>query len=395
MAKKYSRNISLLIIGVILLAANLRAPIVSVGPVTSEMILNLGISPTIIGLITTIPLLCFAFGSVFMPRFSARLGIEKALLFSVLFLMIGVFIRSAGNYFLLFLGSLIIGVMITVANVLMPPFIKKYFSGNAGFMTALFLSISNIFAALSVAFSVEIGEIANLGWKSSIGIWGFFSLFALPVWWFIFKHKKESENTNKGLKSPRKMWSSNLAWQISIFMGMQSVIYYVLSAWLPTILQHWGMKVDESGIMVFYIQMSTIPMMFVGSLLAGKVKYLKRLVWFASVLMFSGILLFIIWETHFAILASIFTGTSIGLVFSLSTMFFVVKTEKVSDSVQLSGMAQTVGYFIAGCFPPLVGFLFQVTQSWVFPLWILLIIPIIMCMTGLLAAKDKVIHITD
>ncbi len=285
--------------------------------------------------------------------------------------------------------------MITVANVLMPPFVKKYFPDKAGLVTALFLSISNIFAALSVFFSVQLGNIADLGWKSSIGIWGFLSLIALPFWWYILNHKKTTNPSKRPVKRPRKMWSSSLAWQISIFMGMQSVIYYVLSAWLPTILQNWGMAVGPSGAMVFYIQLATIPMMFAGALMAGKTKYLRAFVWIASLLMFSGIALFIIGKTSFAIIASILIGFSIGCVFSLSTMFFVVKTNSVSDAAQLSGMAQTVGYFIAGCFPPLVGYLFQQTQSWKLSLWVLLSIPVIMCITGLLAVKDRTISPTD
>lgn len=346
------------------------------------------------GLITSIPLLCFAFGSVFMPRLATRIGLEKALLLSVALLMVGVFIRPIENYFFLFLGSILIGLTITVANVLMPPFIKKYFPNHSGVVTGLFLSISNTFAAISVAFSVQIGTIADLGWKSSIGIWGILSLIALPFWWIISRRKKNAKHAKKNIERPRKMWSSRLAWQISIFMGMQSVIYYVLSAWLPSILQNWGMGVGESGMMVFYIQIGTLPMMFVGTLMAGKAKYLKKFVWLASSLMFAGLLLFTIWETRFALIASIIIGIAIGSVFSLSTMFFVVKTNSVSDAVKLSGMAQTVGYFIAGCFPPLVGFLFQQTQSWTLPLWLLLAIPIVMCITGLLAVRDNTIEVT-
>ncbi|HLR36760.1 MAG TPA: hypothetical protein VK084_01840, partial [Chitinophagaceae bacterium] len=197
------------------------------------------------------------------------------------------------------------------------------------------------------------------------------------------------------LRNPRKMWSSRLAWQISIFMGMQSVIYYVFSAWLPSMLQDWGMDVARSGMMVFYIQISTIPMMFVGSFFAENPKYLKKIIWIASVLMFIGILMFIIGKTRFAILASIFNGLAIGLVFSISTMFFVIKTQNITDSAQLSGMAQTVGYFIAGCIPPIVGLLFQTTQSWTFPLWMLLVVPFVMCTSGLMAAKDRVIEVAN
>src|SRR5699024_8061113 len=125
--KKSGRSVILLLIAIFLIAANLRAPIVAPGPVIPQIREALSLSPSSVSLITTIPLFCFAFGSVFMPGISERFGLEKTLIFSIVLLVVGLVTRSLGAVSYLFLGSVFIGIAITIANVLMPAFIKKYF----------------------------------------------------------------------------------------------------------------------------------------------------------------------------------------------------------------------------------------------------------------------------
>src|SRR5690625_7182894 len=105
-----------------------------------------------------------------MPRFSNKYGLEVVLFASLVLLGMGLFMRSMGSIFTLFIGAALIGVAITVGNVLMPAYIKKYFSSNVGGVMGVYSAAMNITAALAAGFSIRLGKIANLGWKSSIGI---------------------------------------------------------------------------------------------------------------------------------------------------------------------------------------------------------------------------------
>lgn len=375
-----------------LIAANLRAPIVVVGPVTPEIITSLHLSLFSIGMITTIPLLCFAFGSALMPKLATKTGLELALVISVIVSGIGIFIRSSGSPFLLFTGSVIMGIGITIANVLIPPFIKKYFPDRIGLLTAFYLAFINISSALAVGYSTQLGMIGKMGWRSSLGIWGVLSIIAIPIWILIHLLRRPSEITNKTIKSTGTIWKSGLAWQISIFMGMQSVLYYVFAAWLPTILQDWGMEASKAGWILFYVQMSQVPALFVGSLLATKPAFQKGIVVVGSIMMLTGILLIMFWKTTFIVLAGILSGVSVGLIFSLATVFFGIRASSVEVSVKLSAMAQGIGYFIAGCFPPLFGFVYELFNSWVISMSMLILIPIIMFLAGRAAVKDRMIE---
>ncbi len=388
--KKYTWKAVWLFCSVVLMASNLRAPITSVGPVIPEMIEKLGMTPFLTSLVTTIPLICFALGSTFMPRISRVAGIEKTLLYSIILLALGLFIRPAGNLFFIFLGSAFIGIAITIGNVLMPPFIKKTFPEKVGPVTAAYLISMNLTSAIAVGYSIDMGRIGHLGWKASIGIWGFLSVIAFFFWLPALKTRSSKAAVQHGTPS-RNIWKSRLAWQISVFMGTQSVVFYVLAAWFPTILQGWGMEAKQAGWVLSYIQIGQVPMMLIGPLLADKTRDQRMIVWMDFILLLAGLLLIIFWKTRFLIVASLFIGIAVGLAFALATMFFAIRTRNVAEAAQLSGMAQSVGYFIAACFPPLFGVLYGWTRSWEVPLFTLLGMAILLLITGIPASKDRLI----
>lgn len=381
--------------GIILIATNLRSPIVAIGPVTPEMMQSLSLSPSAMGLLTSIPLLCFGLGSAFMPRMAQKWGLERLLLLTVVFLSLGLFVRSLGDSYSLFGGSILVGLTITMANVLIPPFIRKYFPRRLELITAIYLTNINFFSAFAVGFAIRLGKIGGLGWRSSIGAWLVLSLLSLPVWIYIYRQRKKAKNANVKQAYSGKMWRSAMAWQIALFMGMQSILYYVLAAWLPTILRDWGMAAEPAGWALFVVQITQVPALFIGSMLATRARWQKGLVWTASALMLGGLLLLLFFKTRLFIPAGICLGVSIGLIFSMATVYFSSRTHTVDDALELSGMSQTVGYLIAGCFPPIIGFLFDWSGHWQFPLIVLMGVPLVMCLTGLLASRNQMIGATS
>lgn len=390
MSKKFKWATVIILFCIILIAANLRAPITSVGPVVPEMIGRLHLTPAMVGLITATPLICFALFSTFMPRLSNIIGLEKLLLYSLLLLAMGILIRSAGNVFLLFTGSVLIGISITIGNVLMPAYIKKQFPDNAGLIMAAYLVSMNLSSALAVGYSISLGKIGALGWQGSIGIWAIPALLTFFCCLPMLKKEKPA-TAQPEYKIIRTVWKSRLAWQISIFMGLQSIIFYILAAWLPAILQSWGMDAGRSGWILSYMQMGQVPMMLIGPLLADKMKDQTMLIWLTFVLLLAGLLMMIVLKTEYSIAASVLIGIGVGLAFALATIFFILRTKSVAESAALSGMAQSVGYFEAAVGPPLFGALYGWTNSWALSFIFLLIATLALLFTGLYAAKDKYI----
>ncbi len=385
---KSNIEVVLMLVGIIFIAANLRAPITSVGPVITEITTSMKLTHVLVALLTSIPLISFALLSAFAPKVARRVGLERLLLYSLLVLAFGLFIRSSGNVLLLFVGAAFIGAAITVGNVLMPAFIKKEFPAKVGVITGIYLVSMNLTSALAAGYSIRIGEISGLGWQGSIGMWGILALMGFIIW-FPQIRKKPVPFVESASRGKVGLWKSRLAWNVAIFMGLQSLMFYSLAAWLPAILQSWGMSADRSGWMLSYIQMAQVPIMLIGPILAGRMKDQTPLVWITFVLLLIGLGGIIFWKTDYIVLSVIFIGISLGLAFTLAMMFFVLRTRYTSESAELSGMSQTVGYLIAAGGPPVFGALFSLTGSWYVPLGLLVFATIVLFIVGLASAKDK------
>lgn len=175
-------RIGLLIIGIILIGANLRAPLTSVGPLVTSIRDNLGISNTLSGSLTTLPLLAFALLSPFAPKLARRFGMELTLFISLILLTVGIGIRSIGGVTTLFLGTILIGLAIAIGNVLLPSLIKHNFARNIGLMTGIYAVSMNLCGAIGSGISIPISSLSGLGWAGALGCWGILSLITVFFW---------------------------------------------------------------------------------------------------------------------------------------------------------------------------------------------------------------------
>ncbi|WP_086475621.1 CynX/NimT family MFS transporter [Arenibacter amylolyticus] len=387
---RLSLEVVLILLGILFIAANLRAPITSVGPVINEISDVLHLSPAFVGLLTAIPLISFALLSVFAPRVARKTGLERLLLYSMFILALGLFVRSVGNVPFLFLGAALIGAAITVGNVLMPAYIKKMFPNKVGIVTGMYLVSMNLTSALAAGFSIRIGQASGMGWQGSIGIWGVLAILAIFIWYPQVKNAPVNKAQHKR-SSSKTLWKSTLAWNVAIFMGLQSLLFYCLAAWLPTVLQNWGMDADRSGWILSFIQMAQLPIMLIGPILAAKMKDQLTLVWVTFILLMLGLAGIIFGKTNFIVPSVISIGISLGLAFTLAMMFMVLRTKTTTEAADLSGMSQTVGYIIAACGPPVFGALFSLTGNWYVPLATLVLAAIVLLIVGLNSAKNRYI----
>ena len=385
----------ILLAGIILIATNLRAPITSVGPVIPQIQSALGLSNTLTGLITTIPLLAFAFLSPIVPRLAEKWSMESALWLAIWTIGLGLFIRLSTSTALLFSGTALVGCGIAFGNVLVPPFIKQQFPKNIGLVTGIYSVAMNITASLASGFSIAIGHWTGMGWKGSIGVWLVFALIAVVCWIPQLLQAKKVGSGDKHPINPKavdtSMLRSRLAWYITIFMGLQSLLFYCSVAWLPVVLQDWGMSSEKSGWVLSFIQFTQLPIVFMGPIIAGRLKNHTPLVWFIAGTLAVSVLLIIGWKTQLIIPAVILFGLGTGLAFSLVMMWFVLRTNSTRDAARISGMAQSFGYALAAMGPPLFGALYDLIGNWEMPFLLLLVAAIGLYITGMKIARPGII----
>lgn len=380
-------------IAVIFVAANLRAPITAVGPVIEEISQTLGLSKTAAGTLTSLPLLAFSLLSSLVPRLSQRYGMSLILLFSLILLSLGLALRSWGSLFTLFLGAALVGIAITFGNVLMPAFIKDKFPNKLGLMMGWYSVGMNLTAALAAGLSISIGQWTNMGWQASIGIWFVLGIIGILFWLPQLKKDKTQHIKEKNSqKNSASLLNSKLAWSVTLFMGLQSVVFYCLSAWLPKVVQDWGISVESSGWVFSYLQFAQLPTTFIGSIIAARMSNQKVLGILTGLLISLGVLGILIFKTQFIILCCILIGIGSGLAFSLSMLFFVLRTQSSLYAAKLSGMAQSFGYFIAALGPLIFGGLFDVSTSWSYSFLFLLLCGIALMLLGYTAGSNKKIQ---
>src|ERR671913_936449 len=379
----------LLVLGIVLLAANLRPALTGVAPLIGQIRTDTGMSNGVAGLLTTLPLLAFGLLSPIAPRLARRFGMERVLLAGLLVLVAGILLRWAGSVAALFLGTVVLGAAIGVANVLLPSLVKREFPEHAGLMTSVYSTSLGISAALAAGLSVPLAQLAGVGWRGALAVWALPAILASVAWLpQLGRNDRPAEPSARNSPVVRDLWRSPLAWQVTLFMGLQSLSYYVTLTWLPEILQAEGMGAARAGWMLGLSQAVAIVTMFLAPMIAERRPSQRGVVVVAVGTSGVGALGLLAAGSTASTLWVVLLGLGQGASFSLALTFFALRAPDSGHAAALSGMAQSVGYLLAAGGPFLFGVLRDMTGSWKVPLELLLTVTICLLIAGIGAARD-------
>ncbi|MGX6969998.1 CynX/NimT family MFS transporter [Vagococcus bubulae] len=381
---------SVLLLGIIFVAMNLRSPITAVGPLIGIISDDLMLSGGQAGLITTIPLMSFAIISPIAPKLANKWTIEKTIFGALIVLILGMFLRAIPQLTFLFLGTTLLGAAIAICNVLIPGLVKKEFPYKSGLVTGIYSVSMNLTGAIASGISIPLVRKIGLDWNVALGLWSILALTAFVCWLPQLK-RQDKEVQEMTPQENSSIWTSTLAWSVTLFMGIQSFIFYVLVAWLPEMLVDKGLSTTQAGGMLSLLQMTLLPITFIVPIIAEKRPNQKSFVWVSFLLFAFGILGLMGNNMKIVTLSIMGIGVAGGIAFSLSMMFFNLRTTSAKQAAELSGMAQSVGYLLAATGPFLFGFLHDITKNWQSSLIILLVMTSILLIVGLNSAKKRVI----
>lgn len=379
----------ILVLGIALVASTLRTPLTVVGPIITFIKDDLQISHVLAGFLTTIPLLAFAVISPFAPKLSKRFGIELTLFLSMLLLALGITMRSLGTTSLLVVGTIFIGVAISFGNVLMPSFLKLKFPMQVGMMMGIYSVAMNVSGGIGAGISHPIAVGSSLGWQAALGFSVGLAVLAAIIWSPQLKHNKPApKSTQTTLKPTIPLWKSPIACAVAATMGLQSMIFYTSSAWLPEIFISQGLSANKAGWMVSIMQLAQLPLTFAIPIIADKLPSQKPLAILASVLFAIGFLGIALGFTSLTVLWMIFLGCAGGTAFGLTMMLFTLRTKTAFAAADLSGFAQSTGYLLAAAGPVAFAFLHDVTGGWTVPMWTFLLATLAFFFTSYIASKN-------
>jgi MFS transporter, CP family, cyanate transporter len=377
---------TILILGIILISVNLRTSIASVGPLIPFIREDLGISNGLAGFVTTLSLLTFAGFSLFAPKLGKKLGHGKAIFLGIALLFLGVILRVLGGIELLYFGTALTGIGIVTANVLMIPFFKARLPEKIGLMTAILSTGMSLFAAIASGISVPLAVDLGLGWRGSLASGGLLMLLALMIWTPQLKPQKSGYQGD--LLPAKNVWRSNLAWQVTLFMGAQSVMYFTMITWLPDMLIARGWSPVKAGIAVSLMQLISLIGTFFAPAILIKMKDQSNFilgVGFGYLIGYSALFIHQEWVTYLALaIIGIGSGASLSIAYTLISL----RTAEDQTTAKLSGMVQSAGYILAALGPLVFGISLDLIGDWNILIWFLLIMTVQFTWFGKFAGRD-------
>ncbi|CAG6261900.1 cyanate permease [Streptococcus pneumoniae] len=364
--------------GIILIGVSLRTPFTVLPIILGNISQGLEVEVSSLGVLTSLPLLMFTLFSPFSTRLAQKIGLEHLFSYSLFFLTIGSLIRLI-NLPLLYLGTLMVGASVAVINVLLPSLIQANQPKKIGFLTTLYVTSMGIATALASYLAVPITQASS--WKGLILLLTLLCLATFLVWLPNHRYNHRLAPQTKQ-KSQIKVMRNKQVWAIIIFSGFQSLIFYTVMTWLPTMSIHAGLSSHEAGLLTSILSLISIPFSMTipsltTSLSTRNRQLMLTLVSLAGVvgisMLFFPINNFIYWlAIHLLI------GTATSALFPYLMVNFSLKTSAPEKTAQLSGLSQTGGYILAAFGPTLFGYSFDLFHSWVPSVAALLLIDILM-----------------
>ncbi|MDR2256361.1 MAG: MFS transporter [Arthrobacter sp.] len=421
---------ALLLAGILLLAANMRAPITVVSPVLGSISDELSLSSATASVLISLPLLCFAAFSPLVPRLARRWGLEGTLVAALFLLSAAIVVRSLPWTPGLWLGTGGIGAAVSAINVLLPSLLKRDFPTRIGPMTGVYNAVQSTFAATASGLAVPLAGLPGWGWRAAIGTTLALALIGLAVMLPVLRaqltgraaassvtagraeeaagtpaHATTHPSADGGVtaagephaeptptpaaqQAKRKpIWRSAVAWQVTAFMGIQSTLFYSMLTWWPSIEHGTGVDTVTAGLHMAVLQLSSIG----GNLLTGALlrridaRWVTMLPQPLIVIAFLGALT----APQASLLWSILFGFAAGNNIVAALSLFGARTRSHQSAAAVSGMGQSVGYLAAALVPAALGMVHDTSGSWAPVLWILCALAALTAVFGWFAAGKR------
>ncbi|QOZ29383.1 MFS transporter [Bradyrhizobium sp. CCBAU 51753] len=381
-----------LLIGIMLIAATLRAPITGVAPLLGVIRDSSGISAAEAGVLTTLPLLAFAAISPFAAMLARKFGIERALFGALLVIAAGIALRSTGPVWALFAGTATLGAGIAVGNVLLPSLLKRDFPSRITGITGAYAITAGLVSALASTTAIPLAGLPGSNWYLALASTLILPAVALLAW---LPQLRSDAMPAAEIAAPPQggpIWCSALAWQVTGFLGLTSLVFYIVVGWLPAVLVEAGYPAAVAGSLHGLSQLATaVP----GLILGPAVRRMKDQRAIAvAVSLATGVSLLGLWQLPaLAMLWAALFGFGAGAAFILGLTFVSLRTSHSHQAAALSGMAQCVGYSLAAAGPPLAGLAHDATGGWGIALVACIAVTLLMAVLGSLAGRATTIRL--
>ena len=398
---------TLLLVAVLVFAANLRGPLAALGPVVGEVATELALSPAAVGLLTGLPVLCFALAAPLASGLVARAGVGWAVTGALVVIVAGTVLRSAAGFTAALAGTLLIGVAITIGNIAVPVVVRRDFPLAIAGVTGAYTAAMNLGAMATTALTAPLAS--ALGWRRGLAAWGLLALAALALWIVAAVVRRKARalpppGTPSAPGSPSAVSTASTSvadsapgsgsapgaapapaspdardgpappvlrrpfvWLLAGVFGMQSFGYYGMTAWLPELLGD-VLVLDQAGAggaAAPFQAAAVISALAVPVALARRVP--ARVVFLVLVGLWLALPLGVLWAPAGWLVWVTSAGLAQGGLFTVVMAVVLQRAVSVADARRTSAAVQTIGYLLAASGPSVLGALRGTSGSWLAP----------------------------
>ena len=366
----------------------IRPPVAQIGPVLEVIQTALGLDNSQSAILAAIPVLCFGFGAFASPALVRRFGINKTMVYLLAVLFMAIAVRPYLGFIGLLVGTTLAGLAMAVANVLLPSVVRARFPNRVAILTSAYTTLLAVSASFAAAFSYP--SALAFGWQLSLAIWALPTLLALLLSFSLLREDQSvssSENedhagdTTLVLRSP-------LAWAIIVFFGVQSLGFYALLAWLPSIAIDGGMNPTEAGALLSLMTIVGVPLGLVLSSNYGRFRSLSLIGTLVSLVTLAGICLLLL---ELWVPAAIVIGIGQAASFPLGLSLISTRAANQRLTTMLSSISQGIGYLIAAAGTFLFGWFATVSGNWQLSVWGLIALTLAQSVAAWFAGSPKII----
>lgn len=393
---------ALLVAAILLLALNLRGPLVAVAAVLDPMRADLAIDAATAGLFTSLPVLCFGVATPLASALLARAGLGRGVLIAMAVLLAGIVVRSVDGLPAAITGTLLLGLAITTANVAVPVVIGRDLREHSGAVLAMYTAALNIGSMLTLSLTAPIAAVT--GWRAALASWGALVVVAGVVWWWATRRPEPEpaaviappgaepdrapDGSPDGAAPAPAWWRRPVAWWLTAAFAGQAFGYYGVTAWLPQLLRdELAMAATTAGAASSVFQVAALGGAFGVPVLLRYFRSRTAVLvvsaaWTALPL---GLLvapqLWALW----CVLGGAAQGGGLTVIFSL-----VVRVARdATESRRFSALVQGGGYTVAAAGPPVLGAVHAATGGWTAPLLVVLAAIALLAVAGAAAARGR------
>jgi CP family cyanate transporter-like MFS transporter len=370
---------------IVLAAVNLRPAVTSVGPVLAEVRADLGMSALVAGLLTSVPVACFALVGLAAPGLARRVGAVVAVAAGTVATALGVALRPFAPGTAAFVGWSVLALAgIAVVNVLLPAVVKEFFPDRVGRLTGLYSMALNLGAASAAAATVPLSQAAGGNWRVGLGAWAVLAALAVPPWLAVVRGR----TTRAGDLGRASVVRQPVAWALAVYFGLQATAAYVVIGWLPQVFRDAGIAPATAGLLFSVTAVLGAPLSLVLSAVVDRMRGQSAL---AAVLCAFGLAGYVgLYAAPAAApwLWAVLLGVA-NCSFPLALTMIGLRGRDGATVVALSAFAQGTGYLISIPGPLVVGALYGYTGDWQWPLAFLGALMVPQCVAGVLAGRDR------